>query len=232
MWIRGGGTVKQQGVIINLENKNNLKQANEFFLLLLNRALQNASGVALKVLFLFLASNLAFNNPILSLRRSDNIGPVITGLKAQSPCRSWSTKTTTVHQSVQGIISVNQWVSEYVSESLSWQLVLEVKRYIKAKLRLLWRNSPFQNVDSSSCWPWGPRNWLQFKNCQAPNYLGDLASPSCNKLQDSPSLSCPTTRVAWSALEEGMQALPAPDTPIICNRPAETFPPQAALLPE
>ena len=104
----GGGTVKQQGVIINLENKNNLKQANEFFLLLLNRALQNASGVTLQVLFLFLASNLAFNNPILSLRRSDNIGPVTTGLKAQSPCRSWSTKTTTVHQSVQGIISENQ----------------------------------------------------------------------------------------------------------------------------
>ena len=134
---------------------------------------------------------------------------------------------------MQGIISVNQWVSEYVSESLSWQLVLKVKRDIKTKLRLLWRNSPFQNVDSSSCRPWGPRNWLQFKNCQAPNYLGDLASPSCNKLQDSPSLSCPTTRVVWSPLDEGMQALPAPDTPIICNRPAQTLPPsQAALLPE
>ena len=98
LWIRGGGTVKQQGVIINLENKNNLKQANEYCFFFLNRALQSVSGVALKVLFLFLVSNLAFNNPILSLRRSDNIGPVITGLKAQSPCRSWSTKTTTVHQ--------------------------------------------------------------------------------------------------------------------------------------
>ena len=117
-----------------------------------------------------------------------------TGLKAQSPCRSWLTKTTTVHQSVHGIISVNQWVSEYVSESLSWQLVLKVKRDIKTKLRLLWRNSPFQNVDGSSCRPWGPRNWLQFKNCQAPNNLGDLASPCWDKLQDSPSLGYSTNQ--------------------------------------
>ena len=43
------------------------------------------------------ALNLAFPNPILSLRQSDNIGPVTTGKKAQSLCRSWSTKTTTVH---------------------------------------------------------------------------------------------------------------------------------------
>ena len=35
LWIRvGGGTVKQQGVIINLERKKYLKQANEYFFLL------------------------------------------------------------------------------------------------------------------------------------------------------------------------------------------------------
>ena len=118
----------------------------------LNRALQMPLVLLVRLFIIFML-NLAFPNPILGWRRSDNIGTLTTGLKAQSTCRSRSTKTTTVHQSVQGIISVNQWLSEYVSQSASWQLVLKVNRDITTKLRLLWRNSPFKSLESSSWWP-------------------------------------------------------------------------------
>ena len=67
--------------------------------------------VLLLRLFLTFMLNLAFPNPILGWRQSDNIGTVTTGLKAQSLCRSRSTKTTTVHQSVQGIISGSVYCS-------------------------------------------------------------------------------------------------------------------------